>query len=99
MFNTLSGKALTSRFAGGAVSAFGADHSAARRRPRSVVVQRSNPLEPPVRGKRDLLDAHFGVLEELIAALLQRFASFVKPDRFVERDCALFQLIDDLFEF
>jgi hypothetical protein len=37
---------------------------------RSVVVQRDDPLEPPVRGKRDLLDAHFGVLEELVAALL-----------------------------
>jgi hypothetical protein len=64
MFNTLSGKALTSRFAGGAVPAFGADHFAAWLRPlRSVVVQRNDPLEPPVRGKRDLFDAHFGVLE------------------------------------
>lgn len=88
MFNTLSGKALTSRFA----------EAPSRRleriipRPslaplRSVVVQGNDPLEPPVRGKRDLLDAHFGVLEQFVAALLQRFAPCVQLDQFVQRDC------------
>ena len=47
MFNTLSGKALTSRFAGGAVSAFGADHSLRGVALRSVVVEGSDPLNPP----------------------------------------------------
>ena len=99
MFNRLSGKELTSRFARRVVSAFGADHSAARRQLRSVVVKGNDSLEPSVRGKRDLLDAHFGVLEQFVAALLQGFASFVKPDRFIQRDRAFFELIDNLFKF
>src|SRR5580698_5035734 len=66
---------------------------------RSVVVEGNHALDPTVGGKGYLLDAHFRVLEKFIAALFQRFASFVKPDRFVERDRALFQLIDDLLEF
>jgi hypothetical protein len=37
---------------------------------RSVVVQGNDSLEPPIRGKRDLLDAHFGILEEFVAPLL-----------------------------
>jgi hypothetical protein len=100
MFNMLSGKPLTSRFERRVVLAVVAHDSAAHRdRVRSVVVKGNDSLEPPVRGKRDLLDAHFGVLQQLVAALFQRFASFVKPDRFVERNRAFFELIDDLFEF
>ena len=83
MFNTLSGKALTSRFTGGCRRGVwsGSFRCAAPPRCGQSLSRGTTPSEPPVRGKRDLLDAHFGVLEELIAALLQRFASFVKPNR------------------
>src|SRR6185312_2265417 len=65
---------------------------------RSVVVEWRYALEGTVGRERDLLDAHFGVLEQFVAALLQRFAAFVESDRLVQRHRALFELIDDPFE-
>src|SRR5579863_294788 len=65
---------------------------------RSVIVERRCALEGAVGRERNLLDAHFGVLEQFIAALLQRLPPLVEPDRFVQRHRALFELIDDLFE-
>ena len=63
-----------------------------------IIVERDDPLDRAVRRKRDLLDPHLGVLEQLIATPLQSFAPLVEPDRLVERHRAFFELIDDRFE-
>src|SRR5829696_8019020 len=47
----------------------------------------------------DLLDAGLGALEERLAMLLQRLAALVDGDRFLERDLAALEALDDLLEF
>src|ERR1700722_6892694 len=96
MFNRLSGKELTTRFAR---CVWRGSFATGPEPARSIVVEGSDSLEPSVRGQRDLLDAHFRVLEQFVAALLQGFAAFIKPDRLIQRNRAFFELIDDLFEF
>ena len=50
------------------------------RRP-SPAVERRDAFRLAVRRERDLLDAHLRVPEQFLAALLQRFAALVEPDR------------------
>src|SRR5208282_858312 len=64
----------------------------------SIAVEGGQPFGLPVRRERDLFDPHFGVLQEFVAALLQRFAALVEPDRIVEGHCAFLELVDDAFE-
>jgi hypothetical protein len=46
----------------------------------------------------DLLDAGLGPLQERLAMLLQRLAALVDRDRFLERDLAALEALDDLLE-
>src|SRR5207244_12321675 len=48
--------------------------------------------------ERDLLDAGFGLAQQLLAAALERFAALVDRHRFLERDVAPLELLHDGFE-
>src|SRR5271169_6664186 len=65
------------------------------RSPGSLAVQRRDALGLAVGGKRDFLDPHFRVLQQGVATRFQRLAALVELDRFLERDRAFFQPIDD----
>src|SRR5271166_5594192 len=54
-----------------------------------------NAFRLAVRGERNLLDPHFGALQEFVATFLESFAALIEPDRIVQGDGALFQLIND----
>src|SRR4051812_29725010 len=49
--------------------------------------------------ERDFLDARLGLAQKLLATALECLAAFVDGDRFLERHLALFEPLDDRFEF
>jgi len=58
-------------------------------------LERGNAFRLAVRRERNLLDPHFGALQEFVATFLESFAALIEPDRIVQGDGALFQLVND----
>src|SRR5580700_8513496 len=68
-------------------------------RARLLDVERFAPGWFALSVERDLLDARLGLPQQLLAAALKRFTALVYRDRFLERHLALFEPLDDRFEF
>src|SRR5689334_13659633 len=62
---------------------------------RSAHVERLGALRLAGSVERDLLDARLGLLEQFLAAALERFAALVDRDRFLERHLAFLEPLDD----
>ena len=69
------------------------------RRPWSSIAQRFGSNWTIITAEPDLLHPHFGLFEEMLAALFQRFAALIDRDRLGERHVAPLKPIDDLLEF
>src|SRR5262249_29599393 len=61
----------------------------------SVHIERFSPGRLAGSVERDLLHPRFGLTQQLLAAAFERLAALVDGNRFLERDLALFEPLDD----
>src|SRR5580700_7239574 len=90
---------LSSDFPGGFSRKVGISEDEAAPASKLFDVERLGAGRLALRIERDFFDARLGLAQQILAAAFERLAALVDGDRFLERHLALFEPLDDRFQF